>query len=56
MTTNASLTETEAILNIGKTWERAEPVTFDFSKYNVVEHNYPVYDQEILTIIWALNE
>ena len=56
ITTNASLIETRAILSVGKTWKKFWLVALDFSKYKIVEHNYPVYKQEILIIIWALKK
>ena len=50
MITNTSLIRTRAVLSIGKTWEKAQSIAFDFSKYISAECNYSVHKQEILTL------
>ena len=54
--TDASLTETRAVLDVGKFWEKAWLVAFNSSKYILAECKYSVHEQGMLMIIQALKK
>jgi len=51
VTTDASLTRTRVVLSVGKFWGKAQLIVFDFLKYILAKHNYPIHEQEMLMII-----
>ena len=54
VTCNASKRWTGAILAFGLTWEMAKPMASESRQLNNTEWNYPVHEQEMLRIVWAL--
>jgi len=54
--TDASLTKTGAVLDVGKFWEKAWLVAFNSSKYISAEYKYSVHEQEMFMIIQALKK
>ena len=56
VTCNTSKWQMGAILSFGKTWESAQPVAFESWQLNSAECNYPVHEQEILSILRAVKK
>ena len=56
ITCDASKCRTGAVLAFGLTWETAWPVAFKSWQLNTAQHNYPVHEQEMLAIMWALKK
>lgn len=56
VTTDASDTQSGAVLSFGTTWEAARPVAFDSKTFKDAELNYPVHEKELLAIIRALKK
>ena len=56
MTTDASDSRTGTVLSVGPMWKTTKLVAFESTQYNSVEHNYPVYKQELLTIVQTLKK
>ena len=54
MTCDTSKRRTGAILSFGKTWETAHLVAFESRQLNSAERNYPVHEQEMLSIMRAV--
>ena len=45
---------TGVVLLFGPTWETTRPVAFESRQFHSTELHYPVHEQEMLLIIWAL--
>ena len=56
ITTDTSDSRTRAVLSIGSLWKTVRPVVFESKQYNSVEHNYLVYEQELLAIVCVLQK
>ena len=54
VTCDASKHRTGAVLTFGQTWENARPVVYLSTQMKGAQLNYPVHEQEMLSIILAL--
>ena len=53
MTCNTSKQHMGTILAFGPSWKSAQPIVFESRQLNSAEWNYPVHEQEMLTIMQA---
>ena len=56
VTCDASKRHTGAVLTFGRTWENARPVAYLSTQMKGAQLNYPVHEQEMLSIILALKQ
>ena len=52
----ASCTGASGYISQGKDWKSMKVITFWSGKFNLMQQNYPIHKQELLTIVESLKQ